>query len=97
MGYLVPWVVGNLGVVVKVVEALAAVAISYYIARFISSRIVKARVKAPPEVVFNVAKAVKWLIISIGVLTALSIAGVELSELLVAVGFTDIVIGLAIQ
>lgn len=96
-GYVVSWLVENLGFMVKVVEALIAVGISYYVARYISSRVAKLKLKAPPEIVFNIARAAKWLIVLVGVLIALSIMGVELGGLLVAAGFTGIVVGLALQ
>jgi len=97
IGALISWMNSHLMTAVKIAAALAAIAVSYYVAELISSRAVRKRLKAPPEVVHNFARGVKWSIVALGFLIALSVLGINLSGILVAAGFTGIVVGLALQ
>ncbi len=57
----------------------------------------KLKLKAPPEILHNITRTLKIFLLALGFLIVLPILGIELSGLLVAVGFTGIVVGLAAQ
>ncbi len=81
----------------RILLALICVAVSYYLGRVLSNYVKRSKIRAPPEFIYNIVRAVRLAVLSIGFLVALSIVGVELSGLLVAAGFAGIVVGLATQ
>jgi small-conductance mechanosensitive channel len=87
----------DLELIARIIAAIAAIVVAYLIGKLAESQIRKARIEAPPEIVYNIARSIKLLIIAIGVFAALSILKVDLTGLLIAAGFAGIVIGLAAQ
>ncbi|MEM4913654.1 MAG: mechanosensitive ion channel, partial [Desulfurococcaceae archaeon] len=83
--------------VVRIVAAIAAIIIAYYIGKVAGDYAKKALVKAPPEVIYNVSLATRLVFLIVGVLIALSILRIDLTGFLLAAGFAGIVIGLAAQ
>lgn len=81
----------------RLLGAALVVVITYYIARVTVSYIKRARIQAPPEIIENIARAVKATLLVIGVLIALSILRVDLTGFVLAAGFAGIVVGLAAQ
>lgn len=82
---------------VKIIGAIIVVAVFYYIGKIIESQIKKSRIEAPPEIVYNIARVTRVVVIVIGILVALSILEVNLSGILIAAGFAGLVVGLAAQ
>jgi Small-conductance mechanosensitive channel len=87
----------DLELVARLIAAIAAIVIAYYIGKLAESQVRKARIEASPEIIYNIARSVKVLIILIGVFAALSILKVDLTGLLIAAGFAGLVVGLAAQ
>lgn len=87
----------SMNLLIKILIAIVVLIASYYIGVLVGNYIRKVKLKAPPEVIYNLARTAKYLILFLGFLTALSVLGVELSGLLIAAGFTGIVVGLAAQ
>lgn len=84
-----------------VVEAVIAIVLSVIIAKYLTV-LTRRRLheKVPSHIISNINKLIYYIIILIGIAVAirlLNIPGVTLTELLVAGGFTAIVIGLAAQ
>ncbi|MEM4519198.1 MAG: mechanosensitive ion channel family protein [Sulfolobales archaeon] len=90
-------ILDSFDLLVRIVLAITSIAISYYLGIFISNYIKKLKLKAPPELVYNIMKTVKLVMLFIGFLVALSLLGLELSGILIAAGFAGIVVGLATQ
>lgn len=82
---------------IKILIAITIFIVLYYIGVLVSNYIRRAKLKASPELIYNLARTAKYIIAFSGFLAALSVLGVELSGLLIAAGFTGIVIGLAAQ
>jgi len=87
----------DLELIVRGFAAIAVVVIAYYIGKLAESQVRKARIEAPPEVIYNIARVAKFTIIIVGVFVALSILRVDLTGLLIAAGFGGLVVGLAAQ
>ncbi|MEM4224776.1 MAG: mechanosensitive ion channel, partial [Desulfurococcaceae archaeon] len=83
--------------VARIVAAILAIIIAYYIGKVAGDYAKKALVKAPPEVIYNVSRATRLVFLIVGVLIALSILRIYLTGFLLAAGFAGIVIGLAAQ
>ncbi|MEM4557754.1 MAG: mechanosensitive ion channel family protein [Desulfurococcaceae archaeon] len=83
--------------VARIVAAILAIIIAYYIGKVAGDYAKKALVKAPPEVIYNVSRATRLVFLIVGVLIALSILRIDLTGFLLAAGFAGIVIGLAAQ
>jgi len=81
----------------RILISVIIIAVSYYLSIVLSNYVMKLRLKAPPEVIFNITRVIKMSLLALGFLIVLPILGIELSGLLVAVGFTGIVVGLAAQ
>jgi len=94
---LAEWARENVHLVYRYLAAAAVIAASYYVGRQLSKPIYRARVEVRPEVLHNVARLVRLAAILIGIAVALSIVGIDLGGLLLAAGFTGLVIGLAAQ
>lgn len=94
---LTDWIMKNVYLVYRYILAAAVVAIFYYVSKMASRPINRLRVDLRPEVVHNLERFVRALVIAVGVLAALSVVGVDLGGLLVAAGFTGLVVGLAAQ
>ncbi|MDT7891917.1 MAG: mechanosensitive ion channel family protein [Thermoproteota archaeon] len=84
-----------------VIEAVIAIIIAVIIAKYLTVMIRRRlHEKVPSHIISNINKLVYYIIILIGIAVAirlLNIPGLTLTELLVAGGFTAIVIGLAAQ
>ena len=87
----------DLELIVRGFAAIAVVVIAYYIGKLAESQVRKARIEAPPEIIYNIARVAKFTIIIVGVFVALSILRVDLTGLLIAAGFGGLVVGLAAQ
>jgi len=94
---LAEWAQENVHVIYRYLVAAAVIAASYYAGRQLSKPIYRARVEVKPEVLHNIARLVRLAAILIGIAVALSIIGIDLGGLLLAAGFTGLVIGLAAQ
>jgi len=94
---LTRWIQENSYLLYRYLVAAAVIAASYYIGKHISKPIYRARVEVKPEVLHNIAMTVRLAAVLVGVAAALSIAGVDLGGLLLAAGFTGLVVGLAAQ
>jgi small-conductance mechanosensitive channel len=81
----------------RILISVVVIVVSYYLGIALSNYVMRLRLKAPPEVIHNISRALRVSILVLGFLIVLSILGIELSGLLVAVGFTGIVVGLATQ
>jgi len=84
-----------------IVEAVITIVITVFIAKYLTV-LIRRRLheKVPLHIISNINKLIYYIIILIGIAIAvrlLNIPGVTLTELLVAGGFTAIVIGLAAQ
>ncbi|MEM2576219.1 MAG: mechanosensitive ion channel family protein [Sulfolobales archaeon] len=90
-------ILDSFDLLVRIVLAITSIAISYYLGILISNYVKKLKLKAPPELVYNIMKTVKLVMLFIGFLVALSLLGLELSGILIAAGFAGIVVGLATQ
>jgi len=77
--------------------AVIVVLASYIIAHYLSKKITTLKTIIQPAIAINTARIVKLIILTTGVFVALSIIGVDLGGLLIAAGFTGIVVGLAAQ
>ncbi|MEM4592715.1 MAG: mechanosensitive ion channel family protein [Sulfolobales archaeon] len=91
------WIRENAYLIYRYLAAVATVLVFYYASKIASRPISKLKVEMRPEVVHNLERGVRAVVLVIGVLTALSIVGVDLGGFLIAAGFTGIVIGLAAQ
>ncbi len=91
------FIVGSFEFLIKITLALIAILISYYLGKLFSGYIKKSKIKVHPELMYNIMRAVKLVMLFIGFLIALSILGIELTGLMVAAGFAGIVVGLATQ
>ncbi|MEM1554920.1 MAG: mechanosensitive ion channel family protein [Desulfurococcaceae archaeon] len=87
----------NIGIFIKVVQAVAAIVIAYYLGNLVARRLGKAIVDVKPEVLHNFERLIKIIFTTIGVAVALTIIGIDVSSLILAAGFAGIVIGLAAQ
>ncbi|MEM0361311.1 MAG: mechanosensitive ion channel family protein [Sulfolobales archaeon] len=87
----------SLELLIRISIALIAIVISYYLGGLLSNYVRKTKVRVAPEVIYNLARAIKLVFLFIGFLVALSVVGVEISGLLIAAGFAGIVVGLATQ
>lgn len=94
---LAEWARENVHVIYRYLVAAAVIAASYYAGRQLSKPIYRARAEVKPEVLHNIARLVRLAAILIGIAVALSIVGIDLGGLLLAAGFTGLVIGLAAQ
>jgi len=94
---LAEWARENVHVIYRYLAAAAVIAASYYAGRQLSKPIYRARAEVKPEVLHNIARLVRLAAILIGIAVALSIVGIDLGGLLLAAGFTGLVIGLAAQ
>jgi len=94
---LAEWAQENVHVIYRYLVAAAVIAASYYAGRQLSKPIYRARAEVKPEVLHNIARLVRLAAILIGIAVALSIIGIDLGGLLLAAGFTGLVIGLAAQ
>jgi len=94
---LAEWAWENLHVVYRYLAAVAVIVASYYVGRQLSKPIYRAKVEVKPEVLHNVARLVRLAAILVGLTVALSIVGIDLGGLLIAAGFTGLVVGLAAQ
>lgn len=91
-------VIDNLDLLFKILSSLVVIILFYIVAGKIAHWIKhSSRISAPPEIILNISNTVKIIIILVGVMTALSILGVDLSGILLAAGFAGIVVGLAAQ
>ncbi|MCS7108393.1 MAG: mechanosensitive ion channel family protein [Sulfolobales archaeon] len=88
---------GGIELFIRILLALSSIAISYYLGIVFSNYIKKSKLRAPPELVYNIMKSVRLIMLFIGILVGLSIIGLDLSGILVAAGFAGIVVGLATQ
>lgn len=91
------WILDNIDMAIKIIASLAVIITSYAISKKFSSIMLRGVVKVSPTTLTNLSRLTRILIIFIGFLIALSILGIELSGILVAAGFTGIVVGLAAQ
>lgn len=91
------WVSENAHLLYRYLIALAVVAAFYYVSRVASRPISRLSVALKPEVVHNLERFARAAFVFVGVLIALSIIGIDLGGLLIAAGFTGLVIGLAAQ
>ncbi|MEM2007500.1 MAG: mechanosensitive ion channel family protein [Sulfolobales archaeon] len=94
---LANWIRENSYLIYRYTMAVAVVLVFYYVSKIASRPIAKLKVEARPEVVHNLERSVRAVVLVIGILTALSIVGIDLGGLLIAAGFTGLVIGLAAQ
>ncbi|MEM0002174.1 MAG: mechanosensitive ion channel, partial [Desulfurococcaceae archaeon] len=81
----------------RIIASIIAIIVAYYIGKIAESQVKKARIEAPPEIIYNIARSLKMIAIIIGILVALSILEIDLTGLLIAAGFAGIVVGLAAQ
>ncbi len=91
------WILDNMGMAIKIVVSLTVIIASYAIGNKIPLKILRKITRASPTTLINLSRLIRILIIFIGFIIALSIMGIELTGILVAAGFTGIVIGLAAQ
>ncbi|MEM1928221.1 MAG: mechanosensitive ion channel family protein [Acidilobaceae archaeon] len=97
---LAAWASGALREYMFYFVALAVFLASLYLSGYVAHKIMKShslRTTLRPEVLYNAALAARLAVIILGALLALSIAGVDLGNLLLAAGILGIVIGLAAQ
>lgn len=87
----------SLELLIRVLIALVAIIVSYYLGGLLSNYVRRTKVRVAPEVIYNLARAIKLTFLFVGFLVALSVLGVEISGLLIAAGFAGIVVGLATQ
>ena len=84
--------------VIRIISALIVILVAYLlISKIIIPKLMKLSLRAPPEVVLNLTRLIKLLTITIAVFIALGILGIDLGGILIAAGFTSLVIGLALQ
>jgi len=91
------WTLDNMNTIIRAIASMIIIVASYAISRKISSIMLRGVVKVSPTTLTNLSRLTRILIIFIGFLIALSILGIELSGILVAAGFTGLVVGLAAQ
>ncbi len=94
---LARWVSENMHLLYRYVAALAVVALFYYVSKVVSKPVSRLGVTLKPEVVHNLERLVRFLFVLAGFVVALSIVGIDLGGLLIAAGFTGLVVGLAAQ
>lgn len=97
---LASWLRGVLVEYSSYVLALAVLALSIYLSGYVAGRVMKShalRASLRPELLYNVSLAVRLTFILLGVILALSVAGVNLGSVLLAAGFLGLVVGLAAQ
>lgn len=87
----------NISILIRLIHALAAIVIAYYLGNIVARRLRKVRVDIKPEVLHNVERLIKIIFTVTGVAVALTIMGIDVSSLVLAAGFAGIVIGLAAQ
>ena len=87
----------DLSLLLRILISITVIVVSYYLGIVLSNYIMRLRLKAPPEILHNITRTLKVSLLALGFLIVLPILGIELSGLLVAVGFTGIVVGLAAQ
>jgi len=87
----------SLSMLAKAAGAAAVVAAAYAVGRLVEAHVRKLKVPAPPELLANLGRASKYLILIAGLLAALPLLGVNLAGALAAAGFAGIVVGLAAQ
>lgn len=96
-GELAEWVSENAYVLARYIAALAIVIFFYYASKFVSRPIARMKIEVKPEVVRNLERAVRLVVVVVGLLIALPIVGIDLGGVLVAAGFAGLVVGLAAQ
>lgn len=87
----------DLELIARIIASIVVILIAYYLGKIAESQIKKARIEAPPEIIYNIARVSKMVFIIVGVLVSLSILKIDLTGLLIAAGFAGIVVGLAAQ
>ncbi len=91
-------VLSHLELFTKLIGAIVALVILYYIGVLISKLIIgRIKVRVAPEVLISIRRGIKVLFAALGLLAALSIIGIDITGILVAAGFAGIVVGLALQ
>lgn len=93
---LIP-LITDISLLLRILISITVIVVSYYLGIVLSNYIMKLKLKAPPEILHNITRTLKIFLLALGFLIVLPILGIELSGLLVAVGFTGIVVGLAAQ
>lgn len=81
----------------RAIWALVAILVAYIVGKLISRRLRRLRADVRPEVIYNVDRVTRTIILLVGFLVALEILGVDLSGAVVAAGFAGLIIGLAAQ
>lgn len=81
----------------RAIGALVAIFVAYIIGKLISRRLRSLRADVRPEVIYNVDRVTRTIILLIGFLVALDILGIDLSGAVVAAGFAGLIVGLATQ
>ncbi|MEM3927054.1 MAG: mechanosensitive ion channel family protein [Desulfurococcaceae archaeon] len=93
----IEWVNENLVHLSRYLGAIIIFIVFYYIGKIVANKVFKIKTITTPEFAYNIAKTTRILFTMIGLLAALSIIGIDLGGLLIAAGFTGIVVGLAAQ
>jgi len=90
------WIVVN-AYLIKYIAAVVAFVVFYYLSKIVAKQVSRLKIEAKPETIHNIERATRIAVIFVGILVALSIAGVDLGGLIVAAGFAGLVVGLAAQ